>query len=186
MKDFYSILEITPSADLITIKKAYRRLALKYHPDKNKSPDASKLFIEITEAYEVLSDPIKRNIYDVQYEKHFSKDKSVVPFDITFQNYQDQWKSQSASRAKYYSSLSYNDFVSKLKKDLSLHASYIPNILAIGLLEIIPIVGLFKMGSLSGFIQLILFQIIVSPFVYKLYKTMCNDYRVDRQKLNGN
>lgn len=63
-KDFYKILCISKKATDDDIKKAYRKLALKYHPDKNKSPDAETKFKEIGEAYEVLSDKSKRDVYD--------------------------------------------------------------------------------------------------------------------------
>lgn len=63
-KDFYKILGISKGASDDEIKKAYRKLALKYHPDKNKSPAAEERFKEIAEAYEVLSDKKKRDIYD--------------------------------------------------------------------------------------------------------------------------
>lgn len=63
-KDFYKILGINKSANDDEIKKAYRKLALKYHPDKNKTPQAEERFKEIAEAYEVLSDKKKRDIYD--------------------------------------------------------------------------------------------------------------------------
>ena len=63
-KDYYSILGISRSATEDEIKKAYRKLALKYHPDKNKSPEAEEKFKLIAEAYEVLSDKKKRDIYD--------------------------------------------------------------------------------------------------------------------------
>ncbi len=65
MPDYYNILGIQPDATSGQIKVAYRRLALKYHPDKN--PDnllAEEKFIQITEAYEILSDPTKRDKYD--------------------------------------------------------------------------------------------------------------------------
>ena len=65
-KDYYKVLGLEKSATDNDIKKAYRKLALKYHPDKNKSPGAEEKFKEIAEAYEVLSDPKKRNIYDTQ------------------------------------------------------------------------------------------------------------------------
>ena len=63
-KDFYKILGVSKGSSDDDIKKAYRKMALKYHPDKNKAPDAEARFKEIAEAYEVLSDPKKREIYD--------------------------------------------------------------------------------------------------------------------------
>lgn len=63
-KDFYKILGIGKKATDDEIKKAYRKLALKYHPDKNKTPEAEERFKEIAEAYEVLSDKKKRDIFD--------------------------------------------------------------------------------------------------------------------------
>lgn len=63
-KDYYGILGVSKSASEDEIKKAYRKMALKYHPDKNKSPGAEEKFKEIAEAYDVLSDEKKKNIYD--------------------------------------------------------------------------------------------------------------------------
>ena len=65
-KDYYQILNITPSASTEEIKKAFRKLALKYHPDKNKDGFAREKFSEIQEAYLVLKDKIKRAAYDYQ------------------------------------------------------------------------------------------------------------------------
>ena len=66
MKDYYSILEIDKNADKNTIKNAYKKLALKYHPDKNtdNKQQAEEKFKEISEAYEILSDDQKKNNYD--------------------------------------------------------------------------------------------------------------------------
>lgn len=63
-KDFYKILGVSKTASDDEIKKAYRKLALKYHPDKNKAPGAEEKFKEVAEAYEILSDKKKRDIYD--------------------------------------------------------------------------------------------------------------------------
>ncbi|XP_070564160.1 dnaJ homolog subfamily B member 4-like [Ptychodera flava] len=63
-KDYYKILGISKGASEDEIKKAYRKMALKYHPDKNKAPDAEEKFKDIAEAYEVLSDKDKREIFD--------------------------------------------------------------------------------------------------------------------------
>jgi len=62
--NLYDILQVTPDAETDDIKKAYRTLALKYHPDKNKNQDATKKFIDIQMAYEILSDSNKRADYD--------------------------------------------------------------------------------------------------------------------------
>lgn len=64
MSEFYNLLGVARDADEGEIKKAYRRLAMEYHPDRNRSPDAESRFKEITEAYEVLRDPQKRAAYD--------------------------------------------------------------------------------------------------------------------------
>jgi len=65
MADYYDLLGIGKSADAEDIKKAYRKVALKYHPDRNQgSKDTEVRFKEVTEAYEVLRDSEKRAIYD--------------------------------------------------------------------------------------------------------------------------
>ncbi len=63
-QDYYEILGVPKDADKKQIKKAYRKLALKYHPDKNPSKEATEKFKEISEAYAVLSDDEKRQMYD--------------------------------------------------------------------------------------------------------------------------
>lgn len=63
-RDYYDILGVSRTATKTEIKNAYRKLALQFHPDRNKAPEAEKKFKEINEAYEVLSDPKKRQVYD--------------------------------------------------------------------------------------------------------------------------
>jgi len=64
LKDYYTILELSPSASLDEIKKAYRRLALIHHPDKKgNDPYAAAQFSEIKEAYETLTHPAKKDLY---------------------------------------------------------------------------------------------------------------------------
>lgn len=63
-RDYYEVLGVSKDVDESTLKKAYRKLAMRYHPDVNKESDAEEKFKEINEAYEVLSDPNKRAHYD--------------------------------------------------------------------------------------------------------------------------
>ena len=64
MADYYKRLGVEKDSDADTIKKAYRKLAMEYHPDRNSSPDAEENFKRVTEAYEVLRDPEQRQLYD--------------------------------------------------------------------------------------------------------------------------
>eukprot|EP00386_Alphamonas_edax_P002190 GDKI01006574.1.p1 GENE.GDKI01006574.1~~GDKI01006574.1.p1 ORF type:complete len:372 (+),score=126.02 GDKI01006574.1:36-1118(+) len=84
-RDFYKVLGVGKKADATEIKKAYRKLSMKYHPDKNPEPDAAKKFAEIAEAYEVLSDEKKRQIYDQHGEQGLKQqhmEGAHDPFDI--------------------------------------------------------------------------------------------------------
>jgi molecular chaperone DnaJ len=65
-RDYYEVLGVPRDADVKAIKDAFRQLALKYHPDRNKEPGATERFKEIAEAYAVLSDPKKRAEYDAR------------------------------------------------------------------------------------------------------------------------
>ncbi|MBI2611809.1 DnaJ domain-containing protein [Candidatus Gottesmanbacteria bacterium] len=71
-KDFYSVLGVGKSASDAEIKRSYRKLALEWHPDRNKSTGAEEKFKEINKAYEVIGDPKKRQMYDQYGEAAFS------------------------------------------------------------------------------------------------------------------
>ena len=80
-RDYYEVLGIDKNADASAIKKAYRKLAKKYHPDTNKDdPNAEQKFKEVTEAYSVLNDPEKKKLYDqygmAAFEEGFSEEQA--------------------------------------------------------------------------------------------------------------
>ena len=62
--DYYQILQITPIATFADVHKAYRTLAMQFHPDRNATPEAGATMATINEAYAVLSDPSRRREYD--------------------------------------------------------------------------------------------------------------------------
>lgn len=80
-KDYYQILGVSPSAHAADIKRAYRKLALLYHPDRNPDPSAELYIKEVNEAYDVLSNPETRRSYDLSREH---------PQQTTFETSQQQ------------------------------------------------------------------------------------------------
>jgi hypothetical protein len=80
-RDYYEILGVARNASDAEIKKAYRRLALKYHPDRNPgNPNAAEYFREAAAAYEVLSDPETRKLYDL-YGHDFEKKRQAPGYE---------------------------------------------------------------------------------------------------------
>ncbi len=80
--DYYDVLGVPRNASQDEIKRAFRRLAMKYHPDKNRESGAEERFKEINEAYEVLSDPEKRAMYD-----RFGHAGAESPFARAFEGF---------------------------------------------------------------------------------------------------
>jgi curved DNA-binding protein CbpA len=70
LKNYYQILGVEKDASLIDIKKAYRDLAIRLHPDKNESTDAHNEFVELNEAFQILSNEHRRIKYDALYEQY--------------------------------------------------------------------------------------------------------------------
>ncbi|MCX8000697.1 MAG: DnaJ domain-containing protein, partial [Leptospiraceae bacterium] len=88
-KSYYEILGVSKNATDEEIKKAYRQLAIKYHPDKNKgNKEAEEKFKEATEAYEVLRDPQKRKLYD-QFGKAGVNGAGAGGFSGTYTDFSD-------------------------------------------------------------------------------------------------
>ena len=90
-RDLYEVLGISKTADEKTIKKAYRKLAKKYHPDMNPGDKtAEQKFKEATDAYNILSDPEKRKLYDQYGHAAFDGTGAESEFYKNYQNYGSQ------------------------------------------------------------------------------------------------
>ena len=101
-KDFYEILGVSKSAAAQEIKNAYRREALKWHPDKNKSSESEKRFKEINEAYQVLSDKEKRAAYDQFGHAAFTPGGNPPPGGFGgFGGFEGGWTQQGPFRVKF-------------------------------------------------------------------------------------
>jgi molecular chaperone DnaJ len=117
MRDYYEILEIDRGADAEDIKKAYRHMALKYHPDRNPGDkQAEETFKDAAEAYEVLSNPEKRQIYDQYGHEGLKGTGRFEGFDDIFSSFGDIFEdifsfgrgSRSRTRAERGADLQYN------------------------------------------------------------------------------
>ena len=85
-KSYYNVLGIARNTSANNIKKAFRKLAMKYHPDRNSTPEAEDRFKDVNEAYAVLSDPEKRQQYDMYgaegFGQKFDRDEIFRNFDF--------------------------------------------------------------------------------------------------------
>lgn len=98
-QDYYTILGVKKTASQADIKKAFRKLALKYHPDRNKEKNAEEKFRKIAEAYETLGDENKRKAYDAGgfSNEQFANDFN---FDAFFRNFQESMKIHKSAHMK--------------------------------------------------------------------------------------
>lgn len=191
MKNYYKILELEFGADILAVKKAYRRLALNYHPDRNKASDAAQEFIEITEAYEVLRDPDKKRKYDSLHEAYFNARQQESPLkksnEWTYNQRQKEWADHGRKKAEEYSSIPFDEFRKWLIKELALSASYIPNVIAIffaggaaiTILKSMP--SAFEYDVVLGLLLSLIFSGLVY-LVYRLFHVAKADYMEDRNQ----
>lgn len=117
--NYYKVLGLSSTASKEEIKKAYRKLALEFHPDKNKSPDAHEKFIEINEAYLILYDDEARAKYDREYQYHFAqknRKESESRQEQTQSNYDRDWtKEKKSERKETFHDNDLNDWAKKAK-----------------------------------------------------------------------
>ncbi len=82
MENLYAILGVAPNASDDEIKKVYRSLAMRYHPDRNQAPGAEARFKAVTKAYEILSDPARREEYNQSVNHRIVLDAEAEAFEL--------------------------------------------------------------------------------------------------------
>ena len=82
MENLYTILGVAPNASMDEIKKVYRALAMRYHPDRNDAPGAEVRFKSITKAYEILSDSARRDEYNQSVNHRIIIDAEAEAFAL--------------------------------------------------------------------------------------------------------
>ena len=174
MINYYELLNVDRKASEEDIKRAYRSMAKKYHPDINKSPEASKIIVSLNEAKDTLLDPVKRRDYDALLDgmansKQYSKNKSET-YSTKRNEYREAHSDTYVTRWQFfvnYIKYSTDKWFVKLFKSLLVGIStvffFIVKWISIG------IAYLFEMsGSLIDFIAIILVFIgVVSLIVMK-------------------
>lgn len=96
--DHYQVLGISPKASKLEIKLAYKKLCQKYHPDKNQDEDVSETFMRIRKAYDVLSDPAKKRVYDLTQVEGLSK----AEFDQILKNLMEKVVVESLGKTEQF------------------------------------------------------------------------------------
>lgn len=117
-RDYYKILNVERGANKEDIKKAFRRLALEWHPDRNKSPLAHAKFIEINEAYLILYDADARAKYDQEFDHYYSRSDELNTaefYEDNQFNFRDdnlnRWSKNARHQAEKYASIPYEEFI---------------------------------------------------------------------------
>lgn len=139
-KDYYELLEVPRTATDREIKKAFRKLAIKYHPDKNKSPDAEEQFRRVAEAYDVLSDSEKRKNYDTfghsafvnsnegsQNFQNFNFNEFFRHFDDAFRDHSSHHHHQHQQGHFHFAGFNFHDLFSDFDDDELSFFDFEPN-----------------------------------------------------------
>lgn len=189
MINYYSILGLGLQASNDEIKMAYKKVALFYHPDKNKNLDATSKFIEATEAFEVLKDSQKRKEYDLLYSKNvFNQQMSInnVGEDTSFKI----WNEDAREQAKKYASYSFEEFSQVFSDEVKVIVPFLPRIfwiLVSGFGAIAAIISLpellDKKDGSSIAVFLVLGGCLFGFIFWGMSKTVVADYKGERKKL---
>jgi len=113
VKNYYETFSLPADSDLLEIKKRFRDLSLKYHPDVDKTEGAHERFIEIVEAYMILSDEKKREEYNYLYQQYFVEKKESTDHP-EYEDDIETWSKEAETKATAWESLDILSFVTDI------------------------------------------------------------------------
>ena len=105
--NYYTLLNIEPSSDLETIKKAFRKEIAAHHPDNNSSPEAADKFRQLVEAFDILSNDEKRR----EYDKMLAYEATNKPVVIEQKQQYEEWQEEAKTKSKKYSDYALEDLL---------------------------------------------------------------------------
>ncbi len=174
MKDYYSLLGIESNATKADIKKSYRLLATKFHPDKNNAPNSAEKFIAITEAYDVLSNKKSRARYDLMRWQELKRKREsgddynivVPPIESTRTR---RNKAQKKRSTKYHQAKNETEKLFQLViESFHIVSRYILHILGITLLGVIlnSAIGQLLVVFEKNLFQGLIISVLISAIIY--------------------
>ena len=180
MKNYYSLLGVDTKATKTEIKKNYRLLANKYHPDKNSDPNAAANFIVITEAYDVLSNKKRRTEYDLMRWEMLKRDQASKSSETIVVQPRESTRTRR-NKAQQKRSLQYHRETNQLKKLWSLlvegfiiASRYVAHVIGVVVFLVILINAYGQLGDMFDNQQgkAIILCLLLTLFIYLLFKLL--------------
>jgi|GEM_PF-1686258 len=170
--DYYRVLELPQGASLSDIKKAYRKMAKLYHPDRNTNPRAEEAFVLVNEAYVYLSDPVRRAAASKQGKPRYSQERR--------QQHQARWQEQESQvrqKAHGHAHASFEEFAKTPIYKAAMVLDEIYNYVFIGMGVVMmtgPVIGALNMDDADkqdfNYYGLLIPIIIGAGFIYIIWK----------------
>ncbi len=114
MKDYYKILGLTRDSSIDSVKQHFKELAFENHPDVSNNKNAHEIFIEIYEAYHILSNPDKKAGYDLLYDKYISKSENQIANEEYIRTDINNFSNSAREKAQQKAKIRYRDFIKEL------------------------------------------------------------------------
>jgi curved DNA-binding protein CbpA len=175
LKTYYQLLELGDKPTLEEIKKAYRSKAMSTHPDRNPSAEAAQQFVKINEAYEILSDPKKRAVYDDRLRS--AREGKTQPQRTTrsgpkTQEEYEKWVRAAQARARQHAQMKYEEFrnTKYYKAEITAQKSMLYLVYSLGILMSILIMSFPTICMFSVNWKLVFLNLALVPAGYAFLK----------------